>query len=180
MLVFSSWIRSCCQVMLACFHGIEGRPSSIAEEPGVFFVWDGFEGFRPSASQDKSTLACWICLDFFRFSPWPLKGATWRHALALSSWMMEKSVQWKAQMDRLKGLQWRKEVQMLQGSQVFLPIHVAMGQNPGTPVNTQKAFKIDYNRVGTIPKKGTLGFDPQPCSFCHPPIHFFFKGSLLP
>ena len=37
-------------------------------------------------------------------------------------------------------------------------------KNPGTLVNAQKVFKIDYNRVVTNPKslKGTWGFDAQP------------------
>ena len=30
---------------------------------------------------------------------------------------------------------------------------MAMGQNPGTRVNTQKAFKIDYDGGVTNPKK---------------------------
>ena len=30
---------------------------------------------------------------------------------------------------------------------------MAVGQNPGTPVNTQKALKKDYSGVVTNPKK---------------------------
>ena len=33
------------------------------------------------------------------------------------------------------------------------PTHMAVGQNPGTPVNIQKAFKIDYLGRVIIPKK---------------------------
>ena len=41
--------------------------------------------------------------------------------------------------------------------------HLAVGQNPGTPVNIPKAFKKDYSGVrGNQPQKGTLGFDLQP------------------
>ena len=35
-----------------------------------------------------------------------------------------------------------------------------MGQNPGTPVNTQKAFKKDYSGVVTNPKKVPIRFWP--------------------
>ena len=31
--------------------------------------------------------------------------------------------------------------------------NMAVGQNPGTPVNIPKAFKKDYSGVETIPKK---------------------------
>ena len=40
---------------------------------------------------------------------------------------------------------------------------MAVGQNPGTPVNIPKAFKIDYlGRVFSSPKRYPRGFDPQP------------------
>ena len=49
-------------------------------------------------------------------------------------------------------------------------LYMAMGQDPGTTVNTQKAFKKDNSGVVTIPKKGTLGFDPQPYNHMGAPL----------
>ena len=41
-----------------------------------------------------------------------------------------------------------------------------MGQNPGTPVNIPKTFKIDYlGRAFSTPKRYPFGFDPQPIKF---------------
>ena len=43
---------------------------------------------------------------------------------------------------------------------IWLP---SVGQKPGTPLNTQKPFEIDYSMAETITKTVyTLDFDPQP------------------
>ena len=39
--------------------------------------------------------------------------------------------------------------------------YMAVGQNPGTPVNIPKAIKTEGNH----PQKGGLGFDPLPYSY---------------
>ena len=42
---------------------------------------------------------------------------------------------------------------------------MAVGQKPGTPVNTQKAFKKDYSGVAfPTPKRYLFAFDSQPVS----------------
>ena len=69
-------------------------------------------------------------------------------------------------------------------------VDMAMGQNPATPVNTQKAFKIDYNRVVTIPKRDThsvlthshiskLGSLAVGPNACHHWVDLSFIGVIL-
>ena len=54
--------------------------------------------------------------------------------------------------------------------------YLGVGQNPGTPVNIPKAFKIDYLGRVTNPKKA-LGFDPQP--FCWSVFFLLLRGPEL-
>ena len=63
---------------------------------------------------------------------------------------------------------------------------MAMGQNPGTPLNTQKAFQKDNSGVVTIPILGNLGFDPHcwalqmvRCLSLHVPMASFVPSNSL-